>query len=249
MAMQRINILGVPVDLCPPENMESEILAILAKPGTKQIVFLSVWDLLRARGKHNDFGQCVKTADMVLPVSKSILQGARMLGLPVPVRYNPFTAVIHVLSVLDQHYKTVYLFGGHKKTLQQAEHNVKATFPNLQVVGRYVGYYPRTVENDIVAAMYKASPSLVLVSEGIKEKDCWSYHRRNRFSSSIFLYYRDALGIFAERIKRVNEKTFERGHEFIFEVIHNPLKILFVFPYFQYILIIVWNRVFRKTAG
>ena len=57
MSIQRINLLGVPVDICGPENLENEILEILAKPGTKQIIFLSIWDLLKARGK-NDFSEC-----------------------------------------------------------------------------------------------------------------------------------------------------------------------------------------------
>lgn len=249
MAIQRISLIGVPVDICRPENLESQILEVLAKPGTKQIVFLSVWDLLRARRQHSDFSQCVKTADMVLPISKSILWGARFLGLHVPVRYNPFSAVISILSVLDQHYKTLYMFGGRKKTLHQAERNVHETFPNLQIVGRYVGYYPRAVENDIVSAIYKSSPSLVLFSEGIKEADCWPYHRRNRFSSSIFLYYHDAFGIFSERIKRVDERTFAHGHEIWHEIAHNPLKIFFLFPFIGYILILFWYKIFGKKSA
>ena len=41
--LNRISLLGVPVDVCRPEDMDEVILEILAKPGTKQIVFLSVW--------------------------------------------------------------------------------------------------------------------------------------------------------------------------------------------------------------
>ena len=183
---------------------------------------------------------------MVLPVSKSILRGARFLKKNVPVRYNQFTAVISILSVLENHYKSLYLFGGRKKSLMAAEKNVRATFPSLQIVGRYVGYYPKTVEDDIVQAIFKASPPLVLVSEGLREKDCWSYLRRNRFSSSIFLYYRDCIGIFSERIKRVKEKTFDRGLEIWSEIIHNPLKVFLLFPYIYYILSLVWYRLFKR---
>ena len=74
---------------------------------------------------------------------------------------------------MESHYKSLYLLGGHKKSLMQAERNVRETFPNLAIVGRYVGYYPRSIEPDIVQAIYKASPSLVLLSEGIKEKNLW----------------------------------------------------------------------------
>lgn len=245
MSINRISLLGVPVDICSPENLENEILELLAKPGTKQIIFLSIWNLLRARHK-GDFSETIKNADLIIPVSKSILKGAKFLKLDIPVRYNPFNAVIQILGILDSHYKSLYLFGSTKKTLTKTEHNIRDTFPNLRIIGRYVGYYPKSVENDIVEAIFKAQPSLVLLSDGIKEKNCWAYRRRNRFSSSIFLYYKDAFGIFSERVKRVSEKTFDKGHEIWSEVIHNPFKIFLIFPYIGYILSLIWYRLFKK---
>ena len=44
MSIQRISVAGVNVDICRAEDIESEVLELLAKPGTKQIVFLSVWE-------------------------------------------------------------------------------------------------------------------------------------------------------------------------------------------------------------
>ena len=78
MAITRINLIGVPVDIVQPENLESEILELLAKPGTKQIVFLSIWNLLRARHK-GYFSECINSADLIIPISKSILKGAKFL--------------------------------------------------------------------------------------------------------------------------------------------------------------------------
>lgn len=245
MSIQRINLIGVPVDICRPEEMENEILELLAKPGTKQIIFLSIWDLLRAR-RRGDFSECVKNADLILPVSKSILKGAKFLKKDIPVRYNQFKAIIQILSILDSHYKTLYMLGSNKTTLQKAEANVRATFPGLRVVGRYVGYYSKQVEPDIVQAIFKAQPSLVLLSDGIKEKNCWPYRRRNQFSSSIFLYYMDTFGIFSERIKRIREKTFDKGNEIFVEILHNPFKIFLIFPYISYLFILLWTKLFKK---
>ena len=245
MFIERISLIGVPVDICQPENLENEILELLAKPGTKQIIFLSVWDLLKARHK-GDFADCVKNADLIIPVSKSILKGAKFLKLPVPVRYNPFEAVVQIHSILDTHYKSLYLFGSSEKTLSKAEHNIRDTFTNLRVLGRYIGYYPKNVEGDIVQAIFKAQPSLVLLSDGIKEKNCWAYRRRNSFSSSIFLYYKDAFGVFSERVNRVSEKTFNKGHEIYYEVAHNPFKIFLLLPYIWYKTVLIWYRLFRR---
>ena len=245
MSIQRINLIGVPVDICRPEEMENEILEQLAKPGTKQIIFLSIWDLLKAR-RRGDFSECVKNADLILPVSKSILKGAKFLKKDVPVRYNQFKAIIQILSILDSHYKTLYMLGSHRNTLQKAEANVRATFPGLRIVGRYVGYYSKQVEPDIVQAVFKAQPSLVLLSDGIKEKNCWPYRRRNQFSSSIFLYYTDTFGIFSERIKRIKEKTFDKGNEIFVEILHNPFKIFLIFPYISYLFILLWTKLFKR---
>lgn len=244
--MTRIELLGVPVDVCRPENLEEEIMKILEKPGAKQIVFLSVWDLLKARNKKKDFGDCLRNADLILPISKSILKGARFLRLDVPVRYNPFNAVIQILNTLDHHYKTLYMLGARKKTLQKAEHNVHDTFRNLRIVGRYVGYFPKNAEENVVQAIFKASPSLVIVSDGIKEKNLWAYHRRDKFSSSIFLYYKDCLGIFAGRIRRVSEKTFDAGKEIWNEIGHSPLRIFLIFPYMRYKILLLFYKLFRR---
>ncbi len=250
MSVQRIEVLGVPVDVCPPEELGQELLKILEKPGAKQIVFLSVWDLLKARNKKKDFGDCLKNADLVLPISKSIISGARFTKAEhIPVRYNPFDATIQMLSVLDQYYKTLFLLGGRKKTLQQAERNVHGTFPNLRIVGRYVGYFPRDTEENVVTAIHKASPSLAILSEGIKEKNLWAYRRREKFSDSIFLFYRDCLGIFSKRVKRVSERTFEKGLEIWSEIAHNPFKIFYIFPFISYILLLVWCRLFKKKSN
>lgn len=247
MSVTRIELLGVPVDICKPEDLKSEISKIIAKPGTRQIVFLTVWDLLKARRKRSDFKLCLRNADLILPVSKSILKGAKFLKLPVPVRYNPFEATIELLNCLDEQYKSLYLLGSRKKTLMQAERNVHATFSNMKIVGRYVGYYPKSVEKDVISAIFKAAPTVVLYADGIKDKNLWFYRRRENFKTSTFLYYRDSLGIFSSRVKRVSKKTFDRGLEIWNEILHNPFKLFLILPYMRYKILLLWYRLFRSS--
>ena len=150
------------------------------------------------------------------------------------------------MTVLETHYKSIYLLGGHKKTLMAAEKNVRNTFSNLQIVGRYVGYYPKSVESDVISAIYKASPSLVLMSGGVRDKDCWFYNRKEKFDHSIFLYFNDAIDIFSERKNHVDRMVFEKGNEIWGEVMRNPLKIFFIFLFIWYKVLLVWYRLFVK---
>lgn len=245
MAVQRIKLLGVPVDVCSKQDLEEKILQLLEKKGSSQISFITIWDFMKIRCK-NEYAESIRNADLILPISKSILSGAKFLNKTVPFRYNPFDAFISILSILESRYKSFYIFGGRKKALAAAEKNMRSTFRGLQIVGRCVGYYQKQDEENIIQAISKASPSLVLVSEGIKKKDFWSYSNKEKFSSGIFLYYRDAVGILSKRIKRVNPKVFEKGHEVWGEIIRNPLRIFLIFPFLWYITLLVWTKLFKK---
>ena len=153
------------------------IFSLYEKAGTKQIVFLSIWGLLRA--KRNDvYMECLKNAALVLPVSKSIVKGASFLKKQVPVRYNPFSTIISILTFLESRYKSIYLLGGKKSSLMDSERNLRATYPGLQIVGRYVGYYPKSVEKDIISAVYKSNPALVLIGDGIRHGETWAFEKR-----------------------------------------------------------------------
>lgn len=240
----RIDVIGVPVDVVKPENLEDVIFSLYEKAGTKQIVFLSVWGLLKA--KRNDvYMQCLKNAALVLPVSKSIIKGAAFLKRPVPIRYNPFSTIISILTFLESRYKSVYLLGGKKSSLMDSERNIRATYPGLQVVGRYVGYYPRSVEKDIISAVYKANPALVLIGDGIRHGEIWPFENRNQFGTSFFIYFKDILGILSARKKRISKETFEKGKEIWSEIIRNPLKIFLGFSFLWYKILLLGWRIFK----
>lgn len=245
MARTRINFLSVPVDVVEPNELGTELMNLVHSGESSQICFLSIWDLLRARANSEYLG-CLKKSALVLPVSKSIIRGAAFLKLPIPVRYNPFTAVINMLGELDKNNCTLYMLGGRKETLKIAEKNVRTTFPNLRVVGRFVGYYSKNTEPDILEAIRKASPSLVLIADGIKGNQLWMYRRKKNFSSSVFLNYRDSFRIFSKRKKRISPEIFEKAMEIWIEIIRNPLKVFLIFPFVGYLFVLFWYRCFRS---
>ena len=246
MEVERIKVAGIPIDIIRPEHLEQTLFELLAVSGTKQIVFLSVWNLLKARC-NAEYRHCLENAALVLPTSKSIINGAVFLKNPKPVRYNPFTTLISFLTILETRYKSLYLLGGHKGALIESERNVHCTFPGLHVVGRYTGYFSKDMEKDILSAIFKANPSMVLLSDGIPTGIMWPYVRRNSFGSSIFVYYKDALPIFSKRKKRIPNEVFDAGHEIWHEILSNPLKVFLIFPFIWYIFLLIWSRLFPEN--
>ncbi|HUH43802.1 MAG TPA: WecB/TagA/CpsF family glycosyltransferase [Treponemataceae bacterium] len=244
MAKTRIDFLTVPLDIVSQADLGDEFMKVVHSRENSQICFVSIWDILKARS-NPEYLNCLKEAALVLPTSKSIIKGLSFLKYPQVARYNPFPTIIHLLGELDKNYASLYLLGGRKQVLLTSEKNLRKTFPYIHVVGRFVGYYPKSMETDIITAIKKTSPSLVLLSDGIKGRHLWFYRKRKQFNQGLFLYYKDAFRIFSKRKKRVSNATFEKGFEMWYEIIRNPLKVFLIFPYIGYLVILLWYRCFK----
>lgn len=254
MARERITLLKIPVDLLKPEDIEAEIVSLLETDGPKHIVFLTVWDILKARS-NVEYKMMIQTANLIIPVSRSILSGISFLKLVPPeqlryiskTRYNPFNFIITVLSILESRLKSLYLFGSRKKSVHIAEKNVKETFPLMHVVGRCVGFYPKQVETKIISAIQKATPSLVLVSSGIHGKRMWIYRNKHKFNTSIFLWNNEVIDVFAKRKNRMPESVFNKGLEIWVEILKNPFKIFLLFPFVWFLFLLLVYRIFKLS--
>ncbi|MDR3168038.1 MAG: WecB/TagA/CpsF family glycosyltransferase, partial [Treponema sp.] len=169
---ERIRLLKVPLDIVHPEHLADCIYELLAEPEGKNIVLLSLWDLLRAR-RNGEYRSYVTGASLVIPISKSLVGGARFLTGKRPVRYMPFEFIVQLLTILEERELSLYLLGGKKRILQMAEKNIRQTFPRLRIIGRYVGFFKKQEEGTLLQAIRKAAPSLLLVGKGVHGEEQW----------------------------------------------------------------------------
>lgn len=247
MATQRITFLKVPVDIVSPEDLDAIVLDLLSREGPQHIMLVNLWDVLRAR-RRGEYRTMVQSASLVLPTSRSLIRGIRFLHKKNACRYNPFHFVIQMLGILERYRKSVYLLGAHQRSLLQAERNVRSTYPGLSLVGRFPGYYHRSMEQRILTAIIKANPSLVLAGSGIPGRQRWVWRNRNRFKSGLFYWSGDVIDIFSDRKRRVSEALFNRGLEYVPQIMKNPLRFFRLFQYMYYNLLLVLYRLFRPSS-
>lgn len=245
MENRRIDFLGVPLDIVREEDIEKTILSLLEKKEVCQIVFLSTWDVLRARRK-GEFKDMVNSAALVLPVSKSIIKGSRFLKKEVPTRYSPFESIISILNVINSHYKSLYLLGSSKKSLAIAEENVKSTFTELRFVGRFSGYYKVAIEPAMLSAIVKAHPSLVIVSNGVKKGVRWIHRNKAKLSDGIYIYDPNIIDIFSKYKRKTPQWLFNRGWEYLPKILKNPLRIFTIFKYLYFKFLLLIYRIRKK---
>ena len=236
--------MRVAVDVLPEERIPDAVGELVAKGASAQISLIRWWDFMRAR-RDREYRACLRDADLVLPVSRSIATAARFLRAARPPRYMPFDFVIRVLGALEDRSRSVYLLGGTTRSLRTVEQNLRETFPGLRFVGRYTGNYGKPVEADIITAIRKANPDFVLIGPGIPAGDRWVSRHRSQLSPSIFLVAADVFDIFAERRPRGSRTAFRRGLDFLPDLARRPWRLLRFFVYLWFLLLLLVFRVFR----
>jgi N-acetylglucosaminyldiphosphoundecaprenol N-acetyl-beta-D-mannosaminyltransferase len=243
---ERVSLLKIPVDIVPPDRLGEAINELLAAGEGKNIVLLSLTDLLRAR-RNGEYGAYIKKAGLVIPISKSLTGGIRFLTGKKAVRYMPFDFVVNLLTILEERELSLYLLGGKRQILAKTERNIRQTFPQLYIVGRFIGGFRKQEEPAIVEAIRKASPSLLLVGRGVRGEENWIARNDRQLSRGLRLWCSDLYDVFAERKRRPSRKTFDRGLEWVIYCFRNPLKFFRGFPYFRYKILLLFYKLFVKN--
>jgi N-acetylglucosaminyldiphosphoundecaprenol N-acetyl-beta-D-mannosaminyltransferase len=242
--VKRIKVLGVPVDVADPEMAVNAVEGFLENGQHNQIVFLSVRGLLQAR-RDPEFARCVREAALVLPVSLGIVRGGSFLGGGRLSLFNPFEFIIRTLSMLEKIKGAVYLLGSEKEILEMAEENLLGSFHGIRVVGRYFGYFPKELEGNIVTAIKKSAPHLILAGMGVAGKNKWVYRHKKEFNPGISLWAGNCFEIFSGREKQASKKLHAAGFGGLSEVWRKPWRIVAVFPYLYYFFLLVIYKIFK----
>jgi N-acetylglucosaminyldiphosphoundecaprenol N-acetyl-beta-D-mannosaminyltransferase len=239
---ERISLLKVPLDIVQEKDLPFVINELLSSKGSKNIVLLSLWDLLRAR-RNEDYLSYLTNAELVLPISKSLLGGSWFLYGKKMVRYMPFHFIIKLLSILEVRELSLYVIGGKKQILKQAEYNVSQTFPFLKIIGRHPGYFKRQKEGNIIEAIRKASPALLLAGKGIHGKELWIHRNSDNIGYGIRLWCSDIIDVFANKKRHPSDYSFEHGFEWVGFCYKNPFHIFRIFPYLYYKLLLLIYKI------
>jgi N-acetylglucosaminyldiphosphoundecaprenol N-acetyl-beta-D-mannosaminyltransferase len=206
---------------------------------------LSLWDLLRAR-RNGEYRSYVTGASLVIPISKSLVGGARFLTGKRPVRYMPFDFIVQILTILEERELSLYLLGGKKKILQMTEKNIRQTFPRLRIIGRYRGSFKKQEERTLLQAIRKAAPSLLMVGKGVRGKEQWIAKNNAQLSSGLRLWCSDLYEVFSKRKKRPSQYAFDHGLEWMGFCFRHPLRLFRIFPYIYYKFLLVIYRLFVR---
>ncbi|MCL2294557.1 MAG: WecB/TagA/CpsF family glycosyltransferase [Spirochaetes bacterium] len=242
---KKIDVIGIPVDVFVYEDLEAKIKQMLADKKRHHIVFLSLRDIVMAKFRR-ELRTTIQRASLVVPTSSYICKGAKYLKrVHIPQKIHIFEFIIKLLGAIENNGKSVYLLGGKLDVLRITEANIKSSFPGLNIVGRYTGFFPKEMENNITTAIKKASPALVLADSGLPGKRYWITRNNSVFNPGISLWADNIFDVFAGKKPKPSKTAGGMLIERIGRFFRNPLRIFNAFIYILYFILLLYYKAKR----
>lgn len=240
---KRVDLIGIPIDAVSTDDMEKVVEAMFRDGKKHYIVLVSFKDIVRARF-NKKLRNNIENASLVLPLSSTICRSVKFLKREnVPHLWFAFDFLITLLGIIEKSRKSIYLIGGRRDVLHVTESNIRDSFPGLNIVGRCAGYFPKEMGKNIVTAIKKSSPTLLLAGKGLPNKQYWITKNNYFFNAGISIWTEDSFDIFAGKKSRPSRKLFGRIGEKIGRIFKNPFRIFDIFIYLWFFCILLYYKI------
>lgn len=239
---RRIIFAKVPVDHIDEKSLDFVVQELVSQNLNHHVILLDFPGFMKAR-RNSEYRSMLNSAALVVPISRTLQRGYGFIRKENLPAYMAFDFIIRLLGILENHGWSAYLFSSKPGELARAAGNLRTSFPGLKIIGRHAGFYPAELEEDIILAIRKASPTLLLAGRGIRSKERWIQKNSRRLNPGLYLWCRDCFDIFCGSKPRPKRRTWEHGLDALKNIPVKPWRLLRIFLYLHYWLLMLVYRV------
>ena len=128
-----------------------------------------------------------------------------------------------LLRILNEHAKSLYLFGAKEEILEQLVSKIKCEYPNIRIVGYQNGYVP---DKDVVFEwIEEKQPDAVLVALGIPAQELLIYKPYEKFCKGIFIGVGGSFDVLSGIKKRAPHIFLKFNLEWLYRIVTEPKRI------------------------
>jgi len=191
-----------------------------------QIIFLNLRDFFKARHSRK-FRKILDSAALIIPVSRHYTRASSYIGKELQ-SIKPYQAMMILMNSDLHKSNSIFFLGDNDKNLLKAEQNIKSTFPMMHIVGRHNLTFDKSREKDILEAIKKTNPDILLIGKCKFNSLKWLSNNQNLFLSKNFIISSDILRIFSGKIKKIpSEFPVKKGLNYIINMIYLYLTVFF----------------------
>ncbi|MFB9768536.1 WecB/TagA/CpsF family glycosyltransferase [Lactiplantibacillus modestisalitolerans] len=225
---ETVSILDVPfiktTNLAFVHQLETDVAA-----HHNRFVVTANPEILMYARTHPDYQAVLHQADYVTPDGIGVIQGAKLLGTPLPERITGYDTLLTLLTWGHQTHRRIFLLGAKPAVLAQVQAKLRHDYPGIEIVGAQDGYFQD--EAPVVAQIIAAKPDMIFVATGFPKQEFFIAKYRQRYDA-LWMGVGGSFDVLAGAVKRAPQ-FWQRHHvEWLYRLIQEPtrLKRMLVLP-------------------
>ena len=220
----RVNILGVPVDMVDKEQASAVFAEIFSQPGCSMIVTPNS-EIVQNASKDEELRSLIASADLIIPDGIGLVCASKVMGCPLSERVTGIDFLESIIARLAQTGESIFFFGSKPGVADEAADRMKKKYPGLRVAGTQNGYFQPEEEALIVKQINESGADFLCVALGAPKQERFIAQHRDEFTS-----VRGAIGVggsldvWAGNLKRAPEFYRNHGLEWLYRFIQQPTR-------------------------
>lgn len=183
MSSERIQLLGLPVDVLDRDGMLSRVREMVRAGQPKTVAYLNVHvvNTARADAALTHFLQGV---DLCYADGQGIVLGARLQGKHLPERMTGADWIWDLAALAESEGWTLAWVGGEPGVSQDAARVLRDKHPRLRLHPEH-GYHSPEETPALLARLNQAAPDIVLVGMGTPIQEAWTAAHRHALQAPV----------------------------------------------------------------
>ena len=238
----RVNILGVPVDMVDKEQASAVFAEIFSQPGCSMIVTPNS-EIVQNASKDEELRSLIASADLIIPDGIGLVYASKVMGCPLSERVTGIDFLESIIARLAQTGESIFFFGSKPGVADEAADRMKKKYPGLRVAGTQNGYFQPEEEALIVKQINESGADFLCVALGAPKQERFIAQHRDEFTS-----VRGAIGVggsldvWAGNLKRAPEFYRNHGLEWLYRFIQQPTRFKWMLTLPVFMLRVIFRR-------
>ncbi len=242
----KVDFLGVKIDNISSRNeLVVKILDLVDQKGVHYIHGVDPLKIMLIRN-HVRYKRIFNKASLIFAAAGGMKWASQRMHQPLDEWVNYISLIVDLVRLSEVKQLPIYFLGSRPAVIERAFFNLKKSFPNMRVVGRHTGIFDPQREKDVIEAIRKTSPKILMVGMGYPKELDWIERNRKEFHDTVIISVGGSFDLISGKIKKAPDFFQNRGLTWLYRTIIRPYQVLRVWYLIKFVTLVYFINLFRK---
>lgn len=208
-----------------------------------KMIFTPNAELVMRAQEDEEFMSILNKGDLVIPDGIGIIIASKIHHLELEERIPGIEFMGQMLTYANRSQLSIFLFGGKDGVADLAAEKIKASYPNLKIVGTQSGYYDEKDELKILDRINEVKPDMLFVALGAPKQEKWIYKHHKLLNVKVAMGVGGSLDVMSGQVKRAPVFFQKIGLEWFYRFLKEPTRFGRILQIPKFLIKVIFTRV------